>query len=244
MLIVLPPSETKSFGGDGAPLSLDSLGFPELTPLRQQIIDDLRALDAAEAREALKLKNNFDEEFAANQQLWTSPTTPALSRYTGVLFDALSPATLPHDRWSQLAVGSALFGVVRGQDLIPHYRLSAGTKVPRQEDPAAAAPTMKKRWGAAITEALSGVEGLVLDFRSGAYQNLGPLSSAATVRVETTAGKVVSHFNKHYKGELARVLCLHDAEPETLDEVIEIAQGAGLSISLSSPTQLTLVVDR
>ncbi|WP_026161334.1 YaaA family protein [Corynebacterium ciconiae] len=244
MLIVLPPSETKSFGGDGAPLSLDALSFQGLNPVREEIAEDLTRLNAEQARSALKLNKNFDEEFAANQQLWTSPTAPALSRYTGVLFDALCPATLPPARWSRLAVGSALFGVLGGNDPIPHYRLSAGTKLPRREDPSAAAPTMKKRWSTAITEALAAIDGLVLDFRSGAYHNLGPLPSAATVRVETEEGKVVSHFNKHYKGELARVLCLNEEEATTLDEVVEIGRNAGLAISLSGPTQLTLVVQR
>ena len=57
-------------------------------------------------------------------------TTPAILRYTGVLYDALSAGTLPNEALQRLAIGSALFGVVRAGDLIPHYRLSGDTKLP------------------------------------------------------------------------------------------------------------------
>ena len=46
VLVILPPSETKSDGGRGAPLDLDTLSFPELNPVRKQVADALvRHLD-------------------------------------------------------------------------------------------------------------------------------------------------------------------------------------------------------
>mgnify|MGYP007103977071 CR=1 FL=1 len=52
MLIVLPPSETKAPGGemDGIDVS-----FPSLDPIRNEIMDDLAALDVDEMMSALKL---------------------------------------------------------------------------------------------------------------------------------------------------------------------------------------------
>ena len=41
VLILLPPSETKSDGGSGAPLDLDRLSLPTLTPLRRKLADAL-----------------------------------------------------------------------------------------------------------------------------------------------------------------------------------------------------------
>ena len=242
MLIVLPPSETKSFGGDHPPLDWDSLSFPELNSVRKQIAADLVALD--DPFTVLGISDKLAAEVEANQQLLTSPTTPAILRYTGVLYDALSADTLPNEALQRLAIGSALFGVVRAGDLIPHYRLSGGTKLPTRSS--STTPTLKSRWGGLITEVLSSADDLVVDLRSGTYQQLGRLKTAITVRVESVqpdgSRKVVSHFNKHYKGELARVLALSEHDPISIDEVAAIARAAEMTVEITSPTALTLVV--
>lgn len=242
MLIVLPPSETKSFGGDHPPLDWDSLSFPELNSVRKQIAADLVALD--DPFTVLGISDKLAAEVEANQQLLTSPTTPAILRYTGVLYDALSAGALPNEALQRLAIGSALFGVVRAGDLIPHYRLSGGTKLPTRSG--STTLTLKSRWGGLITEVLSSADDLVVDLRSGTYQQLGRLKTAITVRVESVqpdgSRKVVSHFNKHYKGELARVLALSGQDPTSIDEVAAIARAAGMTVEITSPTALTLVV--
>ena len=242
MLIVLPPSETKSFGGDHPPLDWDSLSFPELNSVRKQIAADLVALD--DPFTVLGISDKLAAEVEANQELLTSPTTSAILRYTGVLYDALSADTLPNEALQRLAIGSALFGVVRAGDLIPHYRLSGGTKLPTRSS--STTPTLKSRWGGLITEVLSSADDLVVDLRSGTYQQLGRLKTAITVRVESVqpdgTRKVVSHFNKHYKGELARVLALSEQDPTSIDEVAAIARAAGMTVEITSPTALTLVV--
>ena len=241
MLIVLPPSETKSFGGDHPPLDWDSLSFPELNSVRKQIAADLVALD--DPFTVLGISDKLAAEVEASQELLTSPTTPAILRYTGVLYDALSAGTLPNEALQRLAIGSALFGVVRAGDLIPHYRLSGGTKLPTSDG---ATPTLKSRWGGLITEVLSSADDLVVDLRSGTYQQLGRLKTAITVRVESVqpdgTRKVVSHFNKHYKGELARVLALSEQDPTNINEVAAIARAASMTVEITSPTALTLVV--
>lgn len=232
MLILLPPSETKSTGGSGAPLDLPGLSWPELTDVRRTIADDLVALSADRdaAMAALKLGPKLAAEVDANAALFTSPTMPALDRYTGVLFDALDAGSLSPATRGHLAVGSALFGVVGGEDLIPKYRLSGGSKLPGADG---AAPTMRARWGKAITGALTGGDhGLIVDLRSGTYMNLGKVPGAVTATVLTTGGKVVSHFNKHHKGLLARALAeaagSSSSTIATLDDAVDVARGAGL----------------
>ena len=240
MLIVLPPSETKAPGGemDGIDVS-----FPSLDPIRDEIMDDLAALDVDEMMSALKLPPTKREEAAENLELRSAPVMPAIYRYTGVLYDALSADTLPDPALARLAIGSALFGVVRAGDMIPRYRLSGGSKLPSQRS----IPTMKARWGSAITDALLAVDDLIVDMRSGAYQQLGPVPGAITVRVESVqedgSRKVVSHFNKHYKGELARVLATApDADSVTdIDGVASIAEASGMTVEVDG-NQLTLVV--
>ncbi|MDN6553021.1 MAG: hypothetical protein L0L28_09685, partial [Corynebacterium flavescens] len=54
------------------------------------------------------------------------------------------------------------------------------------------------------------------------------------VRVETGqpdgSGKVVSHFNKHYKGQLARVLAMSPNDAFRLEDVAAIARSAGMEV--------------
>lgn len=245
MLIVLPPSETKSFGGDGPALSWDRLSFPGLTDLRRRIAGDLLALPPAQMQSALGLSDRLFNEVEANLELPDSPTMPAVHRYTGVLYDALDAGTLDDTALSRLAIGSALFGVVGAADPIPHYRLSAGSRLPGEDGTTS---TMKARWGKSITEALAGVDGLVVDLRSGAYQQLGKVPEAVTVRVESVqpdgSRKVVSHFNKHYKGKLARVLAQSGEVAESAAEIAGIADTAGMVVEVGTAKQetLTLVV--
>lgn len=273
MLIVLPPSETKAFGGDGAPLNWDNLSelsFPDLHDIRREIARDLMALPIEQAFSVLGVSEKLQSELEANKQLADSPTMPAIFRYTGVLYDALDAPSLPDSALNSLAVGSALFGIVGATDPIPYYRLSGGTKLPLRYNSqnshnsdnsgnnndstnASKAPTMKKRWGRAITQALYGHGELIVDLRSGTYQQLGRVP-AVTVRVESIredgSRKVVSHFNKHYKGELARILALavaDGANPDSVDDVADIARSAGLlvegPIDKQQCRELTLVID-
>ena len=226
------------------------VSFSSLDPIRSAIMDDLAALDVDEMMTALKLPGTKREEAEENLELRTAPVMPAIYRYTGVLYDALDAGSLPDPALARLAIGSALFGVVRAGDTIPRYRLSGGSKLPGRDG---TVPTMKARWGSAITDALTEVNGLIVDMRSGAYQQLGPVPGAVTVRVESVqedgSRKVVSHFNKHYKGELARVLATApDADSVTdIEGVAAIAEAAGMTVELPSsdakdPNQLTLVV--
>ena len=91
VLVLLPPSETKSAGGRGAPLDLGELSLPKLTERRELLVQTLVDLAADEdaSAAALGLGAGQREEIERNATLWTSPTRPALDRYTGVLFDAL-----------------------------------------------------------------------------------------------------------------------------------------------------------
>ena len=76
---------------------------------------------------------------------------PALHRYTGVLYDALDFASMrgvaAERAAARLAVGSALFGLIRATDPIPGYRLSAGSMLPGRGTMAAFwRPTSTRYW--------------------------------------------------------------------------------------------------
>ncbi len=245
MLLLLPPSETKSAGGRGAPLDLDTLSLPKLNPIRQRLVQALvdLAADPAASRTALGLGARQDDEIARNATLLDSPTMPALRRYTGVLYDALDAAGFTRTQRAKasarLAIGSALFGAVRPDDPIPAYRLSGGSKLP-------GLPTLSALWRDDLPAALAAEAdgGLIVDLRSGVYQQLGrvPGAIAVTVLTEHPDGSrtVVSHFNKHHKGRLARALVISRADPTDLRGVARVASKAGLRVE--TPTAGELVI--
>jgi cytoplasmic iron level regulating protein YaaA (DUF328/UPF0246 family) len=245
VLVLLPPSETKHPGGGGDPLDLAALGAPELTPVRTELVEALVKLadDVPAARAALGVSAQQDDEIARNAALWTSPTLPALERYTGVLYDALDIGSLSRARRARadarLAVGSALFGLVRGSDRIPAYRLSAGSTLP-------GLPTLRALWRPVLAPVLADEPGLVVDLRSGAYAALAPVPGAVTVQVlsERPDGTraVVSHFNKAHKGRLARLLATTTAEPGDVVGLRRLLRRAGLHVEHPGGAALSLVV--
>lgn len=221
MRIILPPSETKAAGGTGDSLDLASLAFPELNPLRRELLAELERLsaDTPSALNALKLGARGDSVLQANLELKTSPTMPAITRYTGVVYDNLGYHSLEvPDRVradETLWVFSALFGPLRATDLIPNYRLSADSTLPGGKLAARWSPFADTIWPGAFS----------IDLRSEAYRTLCPLTARAGVFVrvvtDTGTGKsAVGHANKATKGHLVRELVCSGAELTSRDELI------------------------
>lgn len=235
MILLLPPSETKRAGGDGPPLNLDALGSSKLTPLRDELVDELviLAADRPASRRALGLTARQDGEIDRNAGLRIAPTMPAIDRYTGVLYDALDVASLRGAEAARararLTVGSALFGLLRADDPIPAYRFSAGSKLPGR-------PTLATRWRPLLEPVLVDLaaDQLVVDLRSGPYATLGRLPGAVKVAVvaENTDGRrtAVSHANKAHKGQLARALAATRSEPADAAAAAAVARRAGMRV--------------
>lgn len=253
MRILLPPSETKSFGGHGAPLDFEALRFaehPGMTAERRALATELSALcagpeDAAAKALGLSAKQ-APAELEANAELLTAPTAPAISRYTGVLYDALDFASLTKARKARgleaILVGSALFGLVGAADQIPHYRLSASSSLP-------GGGTLRSRWSAPLAEAVADFgDELVVDLRSGGYRALGPVKTAVTVDVVSMmpdgSRKVITHFNKHYKGALTRALVSSRAQIDDVKALRRAARAAGIELVAEgdNPRELTMVL--
>ncbi len=244
MRVILPPSETKSDGGNGAPLDLDSLSFPTATAVRRELADALVELstDLDASRAALGLGATAITEVDRNAELWQAPTRPAVQRYTGVLYDALDfPGMTPAARAKavdRILIGSALFGVIAAGDPIPAYRLSAGSKLPGR-------PTLAATWKPVLAEIFDGLDEFIVDLRSGAYQNLGPVRGAVTVTVMTEkpdgSRAVVSHFNKHCKGLVARDLVRTRRRITDIDAVVAVLADAGRHVELADATTVVVL---
>jgi cytoplasmic iron level regulating protein YaaA (DUF328/UPF0246 family) len=148
-------------------------------------------------------------EIAVNASLRDAPTMPAVDRYTGVLFDALSARALDASarRWlaHHALIHSAPFGPVGALDPLPAYRLGASASVP-------GLPPLRRLWAAAVTDALAEARpSFIVDLRSEAYVGLGPVPAAVpSVFVRIVADgpdgtvRALNHFNKHAKGALVR----------------------------------------
>jgi cytoplasmic iron level regulating protein YaaA (DUF328/UPF0246 family) len=246
VIVLLPPSETKRDGGDGPALAFESLTAPELSQTRTELVEDVVALatDLPACRRALGISAAQNFEIHRNAALRTSPTMPAIHRYTGVLYDALDVESLGgaavERANARLAVASALFGLVRAGDLIPAYRLSATSRLPGR-------PTLVARWRPALDPVLAGIAGreLVVDLRSGSYAALGKVDNAVTVDVVTEhpdgRRTVVSHFNKAHKGRLARALSTSRSDPGDAAAVAAVARRAGMRVERRG-AHLTIVV--
>lgn len=232
MLILLPPSETKLPGGSGA-LSLASLGFPGLASGRSAALEAVQALVAAGQDESSPAKARAA---AANRDVESSGTLPAIERYTGVLFDGLDYGTLEDDARSwiakHVAIGSALFGLVRSTDAIPDYKISHNTRVP--------GTTLRGIWREVSPLR---VEGLVIDMRSKAYAAMLPAEGAVVFDVVDERGKALAHWNKHAKGRLVRALAQAGVQASSADELAFEARAKGMQL-LFDGKELVLVTER
>ncbi|MGO4678945.1 YaaA family protein [Microbacterium sp. 2MCAF23] len=249
MKILLPPSETKRPGGTPGAPEPSAWALPGLLPQRRQVIDALMALavDAEATRRVLKLSDKqLAEALHDNARLRTAEVMPAVDRYTGVLYDALDAATLDGyaRRWlgAHVLVHSAPFGPVGALDAIPSYRLGAGASVP-------ALPPLRRLWADAVSaELTAAAPSFVLDLRSEAYVDLGPVPEglpSAYVRVVTEQGKALNHFNKHAKGDFVRRLAQERPKIASRRTLLNWAERSGVPLrETSEHGVLELVTDQ
>jgi len=243
VLVLLPPSEGKAPSGRGAPLKLESLSLPGLTPAREAVLGELVELcagDEEKAREVLGLSEGLRGEVAKNTELPTAGARPAGEIYTGVLYDALDLASLDaaakRRAARSLLVFSGLWGAVRVTDRIPSYRCSMGVKLPGL---GALGGHWRTPMAAVLPEAAG--DGLVLDLRSSAYASAwrpkGEVAGrTASVRVlHAPTRKVVSHFNKATKGRIVRSLLAAGAAPKGPAELVEMLRELGHVVEVEPP---------
>lgn len=233
MKILLPPSETKRDGGAGAAVDVGALAFASLTEARVVALDAVERLsvDESEAARALKLSPTAAAiELPRNRTLRSSPTLPAIERYTGVLYDALAIAEWGADARARasehLIVHSALFGLLAADDLVPAYRLSHDSRLPGLR--------LRAHWAAANAAVLESLPGPLIDLRSESYVALGPLPErpdALFVRVvavgDDGVARALNHFNKKGKGQFVRALLDAGPLPETVDGLCARATALG-----------------
>lgn len=219
VLILLPPSEGKTAPATGPSLDLGTLSFPALSPARDQVLSALiAASERPDACATLGVSPGLAATVEANRWLRIAPTAPALSVYSGVLYDALAPASWDPDTHiraqGSMLIFSALFGVVGPTDPIPSYRLSGGANLPGL---GRLSGFWKRHLGPVLPD-----DDLVIDCRSGTYAAMWRPQASLPVRVfDESSGtrKVVSHMAKHARGLVARALVSGPAPTGATDAV-------------------------
>jgi uncharacterized protein len=248
VLILLPPSEGKTAPAAGSRVDLRDLSHGSLTAARQRVGNALIATSARRnALELLHAGASLAGEVANNTTLWDNPAAPAAQVYSGVLFDAAGASEWSADTLARAAstvrIMSALWGVVSPADVIPAYRLSAGTTLGRLGN-------VTSFWRTRLAAELDphADNRLVIDCRSSGYASMwgAPKDQTLGVRVERELdGKraVVSHFAKHWRGLLTAHLLAQPRDAATPEDVATTASGipgvAGVELK---PRTLTLVV--
>jgi uncharacterized protein len=231
LLILLPPSETKRPGGLALSIDKVAIIWAALDPAREKIISALAELlkDEQNAIRALKLGKNPAAALMANKYLMTSPTLPAIERYTGTLFDALDYQSLsPRAKERverQLFIQSALFGLLPATELIPDHKFSSAVKLP--------SINLRSLWIQAHSAVWPRLEGEILDLRSKSYQELAPVPDREPYSVEILnqdSGKALNHFNKKSKGAFVRAAM--ELGLESPQQIPRIAKAAGFSAEL------------
>ncbi|GAA1143607.1 hypothetical protein GCM10009672_13020 [Nesterenkonia lutea] len=189
--------------------------------------------------------NRVMPDVRANAELLSAPAAPAHEIYTGVLFEALDPASLDQRQLQRagesVLVFSGLFGVTSLTDRIPAYRLSMGVTLHGSaggEGPGAApakAPPgrLSSFWKASLERPVDALVGdqLVVDCRSSSYAQAYRSAPEQTLVVNSFTEhdgrrRVVTHFAKRARGLLAGMLLRAEESPgapRSAEDVAELA---------------------
>lgn len=152
----------------------------------------------------------------SEKKVETARPTPAMSVYTGVLYQALdwgslTPAAKKRGDTS-VAIISAKYGVVRPGDRIESYKEKINNK--------AMAPQ--------IAATLDHIKtGLIIDCRSSTYKTVwkSPVDKTVEVKVSTVIDgvrTVVTHMSKKTRGEITRWLLQSRSLPKTPEDLYAI----------------------
>ena len=232
-LILLPPSEGKATGGTGAPWQAGSTSFTELDDDRALVIRRLATAMRGSVAKRSKLLGVKSIALAAatdaNLHVTSTPTMPAIERYTGVLYSALDASTLSQqDRErmeSQIITFSSLWGLVSPTDLIPDYRLKMGASLartgrlasfwrPRLESALGPLTEQRTVWNLLPNEHERAWSGAPTSTAQIKVRFLDEVERAGTRRLIT-----VSHWNKLLKGALVRHIVAHQlTDPDGLGD--------------------------
>jgi uncharacterized protein len=215
VLILLPPSESKTGRTRGKPAIPELVSFPELAATRSAVAEALARVSAQpDAPALLGVSASLSQDIAHNVRLDSAPAVSVANLYTGVLYSALDlpsmdpPTRRRANRW--LVVISALYGALRLTDKIAPYRLSMGVNL----DILGPLASVWRTPLAAVLPVAAG-RGVIVDCRSSTYAAAwAPQDDLATRWVQVRVPGA-THLAKHTRGLVARYLCQAGVDART-----------------------------
>ncbi len=233
MLILLPPSETKSEATRGKAMDPTALSQPGLAAARTRVMAAVAAAsERTDAARLLDVNPNLSALLHRNTRLGEAPSLRASDLYTGVLYEALDLASLePAARrratlWT--LVFSPLYGVLRLNDRVAPYRVGICARPPGLDD-------LHREWQAPLAEvipALAGRRGLVVDCRSGPYAAMWRPDRALAERWVQIKVPGASHGAKLTRGLVARAICAVGADPRRPADLADVLAAEGFQVEL------------
>ncbi len=216
MLILLPPSESKTGRARGKPANPELVSFPELAPTRTAVAHALARVSAqADAPALLGVSDSLRTDIAHNIALDSAPAVAVADLYTGVLYEALGLPSMDSatrrraNRW--LVVISALYGALRPTDKIPPYRLSMGVNL-------GGIGPLASAWRAPLSAVLplAARRGVIIDCRSSTYATAWVPDGDLADRWVQVRVPGATHMAKHTRGLVARYVCEAGVDAKTV----------------------------
>jgi cytoplasmic iron level regulating protein YaaA (DUF328/UPF0246 family) len=206
MKILLAPAETKQEGGSNPPLNKNTFAyFDEVISAYEKKIDN-SSIEDLSAWFGLK---KLPEVEKYKRSILDLPTMKAIERYTGVAFEAIDYTTLNKNAQKYIdenvMLFSNLFGIVKANDLIPDYKWKQGALLEEINTEKFYKEHLKEKLDCYLGEE-------VLDLAPTYYQKFYKPSTNVITFKFLKDGKVVSHWAKHYRGEMVRQIAQNNIE--------------------------------
>jgi len=213
MKILLAPAETKQSGGENAPLNRTKL-YDFVNTIIDEYENHIQNSSIEELSLWFGIKKLSDVQ-NYKRSILDLPTLKAIKRYTGVAFEAIDYNNLPTLAQefidNNVYIYSNLFGILKASDLIPEYKFKQGAILPNIHNEKFYKEHLKD-----ILDEQLGDE--VLDLSASYYQKYYKPSTNVITYKFLKGGKVVSHWAKHYRGELLRQIALNNIS--SFDELL------------------------
>lgn len=222
MKILFSPSETKRPINTHGTLNKSSFLFPYLYENRLEVLAHYQTFvqnhDIKKLQQLFGIKDEQKVMAQASKNIFTTLTSKAIERYSGIAYNHLCFETLELEAQTYIEqnvmIFSNLFGPILAGDLIPEYKLQQGESI----DGFKTELYYKEHFSKAIDEWLGNET--ILDLRAGFYEKFYTLKRPYITMKFLKNGKVVSHFAKAYRGEILRQIAIH--QPKNEKELCEI----------------------
>ena len=205
MKILIAPAESKLNGGKYPPINLSKFSIQKEVILAYDEFIQNSSIKTLSKWFGLK-DLNLVEEY--KKSILTLPTTKAIQRYIGVAFEAIDYNNLSEKAQKyldkNLFIFSNLFGVIKANCLIPNYKFKQGAILPSFNQEKYYKQYLKKYLDNLLDDE-------IIDLRAKYYNKYYQITNKKVITFKFLKnGKVVSHWAKHYRGQIVKEIAINN----------------------------------